>query len=90
MTQDSRRGDRCAQLKTNKKTPPITEVMRRGRNREEADGLWGMKKIRQSLSPHVRLVMLTNPRTSNSSITTDHTRLLGHVQRFCNEEIEIL
>jgi hypothetical protein len=29
----------------NKKTPPITEVMRRGRNREEAESLRGDKEV---------------------------------------------
>jgi hypothetical protein len=33
----------------NKKTPPITKVMRRGRNREEAESLWGGIKKYQSV-----------------------------------------
>jgi len=38
-------GVTVALKRVNKKTPPITEVMRRGRNREEASSLlWGDKE----------------------------------------------
>jgi hypothetical protein len=63
------------------KTPPFTEVKRRGRNREEArNSLWGIKKISQRLTQNLRSGYADKFLGDSSFSPTDDTRFTPHVQ----------